>query len=58
LRVSSIVYKDSKLRHNRHEGDHLFNTFENEAKLRKEVRNKINSNPDILKKHLLVADSR
>lgn len=58
LKVSEIVYKDSKLRHNRHEIDHLLNTFENEVKGRKVVKDKINNHPDILKKHDLVVASR
>jgi hypothetical protein len=38
--------------------EHLLNTFENEVKGRKVVKDKINNHPDILKKHLLVTASR
>lgn len=52
--MSAIVYKDSKLRNERHELEHLLNTFQIEVKGRKEVKDRINNNPDILKKHHMV----
>ena len=56
--MSEIVYKDSKLRHNRHEMNHLFSTFENEMKVRKEVKDKLNNHPSVLRKHNIVVESR
>ena len=56
LKLSAIVYRDSECRNIKHEMNHLLNTYDNECKVRKEVKDKINVNPEILKKHKMVVE--
>ena len=58
IRVSRGVYVDSKVRNRKHEVDHLYNKYLNETKIRKEVKDKTNNHPNVLRKHNLVVDSR
>lgn len=50
------MYKDSKFKNVKHELSHLFNTYDCEFKLRKEIKDKINSHPLVLKKHAMVVE--
>ena len=56
LKMSYIMHRDSKLRNNRHEIDHLLGKFGNELKGRKNIKDKINTNPKVMKKHKMVVD--
>ena len=50
------MFVDSEKRNVKHEVNHLFNTFDNEVKVRKDVKEKINNHPKILKKHKMVVE--
>jgi len=50
------MHRDSKMRNNRHEVEHLLNKFSNEVKGRKEVKERINTNPRIMRKHKMVVE--
>lgn len=43
-----IVFKDSLLKNNRYEFNHLQNKYETEVRLRKDIKDRINNHPKIL----------
>ena len=56
MKLSEIVYEDSKFRNIKHEESHLHNTYEIELKARKDIKDKLNNHPSILKKHAMVVE--
>ena len=56
LKVSEIVYEDSKFRNWKHEKNHLKMTFDNEEKGRRDIKDRLNNHPDVLKKYDLVVE--
>ena len=53
-----MVYRDSEFRNIKHEMEHLFNTYEAESRLRREVKGKINGREEVVQKHRIVAEEK
>lgn len=57
LGLSGVVYNDQGMKFAKWPQEHMVRTFVVEQKLRKEVKDKINNHPGIMKKHSFVVSS-